>query len=191
MGMGNNPISSVDLDGGFWQELGNWLDGNGWNSNAALSYQANGGELGNWTGGVNGYRSAGTALADGSFEVTAFDAVNDLGGAIINFGFMINGNGGWDPKTHANHVGDKSIDMTYSNAPFEVIDAAVEFLMNATSKLSEANDLSRDENLLKDSMDIKIIRRGTTSGRRDTVYIRQHNKTRESRRITKEESLRK
>ena len=81
--------------------------------------------------------------------------------------------------------------MTYSNAPFEVVGRTVKFLMNAKSKLSEANDLRRDENLLKDSVDIKIIRSHTTSSLRDTVYIRQHSKTRERRRITKEESLRK
>ncbi|OHT46050.1 RHS repeat domain-containing protein [Flavobacterium tructae] len=34
LGMGNNPISGIDPDGGFWQELKNWVLGSGWISNA-------------------------------------------------------------------------------------------------------------------------------------------------------------
>lgn len=34
LGMGNNPLSGIDSDGGFWQELKNWVFGPGWISNA-------------------------------------------------------------------------------------------------------------------------------------------------------------
>ncbi len=85
LGMGNNPISGIDPDGGFFQELGNWLSGNGWNSNAALAYQANGGTLGEWVGNkFTGYRK-GSKDYDDSFatngcgvEITKFKAVQDI-----------------------------------------------------------------------------------------------------------------
>lgn len=38
LGMGNNPINGADSDGGFWQELGNWITGKGWISNEGLDY---------------------------------------------------------------------------------------------------------------------------------------------------------
>lgn len=58
LGLGNNPINGTDPDGAFWEELGNYLDGKGWNSNAALKFQAEGGVLGEWVGNkFTGYRT--------------------------------------------------------------------------------------------------------------------------------------
>jgi hypothetical protein len=37
LGMGNNPIGGIDPDGGFWQELKNWVFGPGWVSDAGLN----------------------------------------------------------------------------------------------------------------------------------------------------------
>ena len=65
LGMGNNPVNGVDVDGGFWQELGIWLGGSGWNSNAALAYQAGGGTLGEWVGNpFSGYRRGSKIIND-------------------------------------------------------------------------------------------------------------------------------
>ncbi|WP_298140187.1 RHS repeat-associated core domain-containing protein [Flavobacterium sp.] len=36
LGMGNNPINGIDSDGAFWEELGNWLSGNGWKTTSQL-----------------------------------------------------------------------------------------------------------------------------------------------------------
>ncbi|WP_396145998.1 lamin tail domain-containing protein [Flavobacterium sp.] len=59
LGMGNNPISGIDSDGGFWEELGNFITGNGWNTNKMLEYQKNGWNLGEWKGTpFKGYRQA-------------------------------------------------------------------------------------------------------------------------------------
>ncbi|WP_394973700.1 RHS repeat-associated core domain-containing protein [uncultured Croceitalea sp.] len=78
LGMGNNPMNGIDPDGGFWEEFFNWIGGNGWNSNAALEYQANGGTLGEWTGNkFSGYRNAATTI-DGETYGTTFNAVNDF-----------------------------------------------------------------------------------------------------------------
>lgn len=49
VGMGNSPINGVDSDGGFWQELGNFLKGNGWISNEGLNYLE--------SNGISDYRS--------------------------------------------------------------------------------------------------------------------------------------
>ena len=38
LGMGNNPINGVDPDGGFFEELWNWIGGNGWISNYGKEY---------------------------------------------------------------------------------------------------------------------------------------------------------
>lgn len=87
LGMGNDPVNGIDPDGGFWQELGNWISGYGWNSNAALEYQANGGTLGEWHGNkFSGYRKAYSVLNDGvintgelsTISFTEFKAVDDF-----------------------------------------------------------------------------------------------------------------
>jgi RHS repeat-associated protein len=93
LGMGNNPISGIDPDGGFWQELGNWILGSGWNSNAALAYQANGGMLGEWHGNkFTGHREASQIGNDGdiskgqlsTISFTKFNAVQDYGFGITS-----------------------------------------------------------------------------------------------------------
>lgn len=85
LGMGNDPVNGIDPDGGFWQELGNWIRGNGWNSNEALAFQKNGGVLGEWIGNkLSGYRSAGKDYDDPDgidgkgVEMHKFKAVDDL-----------------------------------------------------------------------------------------------------------------
>ncbi|NER12982.1 hypothetical protein GWK08_05995 [Leptobacterium flavescens] len=92
LGMGNNPINGVDLDGGFWQELGNFILGRGWNSDAALEFEANGGSLGEWTGNrFSGYRNA-TSVVNGEVVGTTFDAVQDFNfDASLVTGFRITG----------------------------------------------------------------------------------------------------
>ena len=98
LGMGNNPITGIDPDGGFWQELGNWVSGSGWNSNAALAYQANGGTLGEWHGNkFTGHREASSIGNDGdvskgqlsTISFTKFKAVQD-------YGFGSSSGGGFD-----------------------------------------------------------------------------------------------
>ncbi len=91
LGMGNNPITGIDIDGGFWQELGNWVSGSGWNSNPALAYQAGGGNLYDWHGNLfTGYRSAGSSIDDAqsttgcSPEIRSFKAVNDFWSGLFN-----------------------------------------------------------------------------------------------------------
>lgn len=100
LGMGNNPISGVDPDGGFWQEFGNWIRGNGWNSNAALDFQANGGTLGEWHGDkISGHREATFVGNDGNVSegklptigFVKFKAVDDL----------------WDNSFRRSMTGDK------------------------------------------------------------------------------------
>ncbi len=57
-GMGNNPVTGIDKTGGFWQELGNWITGNGWISNAGVDFMQShpGSQLGDWTGSrLTGY----------------------------------------------------------------------------------------------------------------------------------------
>jgi RHS repeat-associated protein len=83
MAMGNNPINGTDPDGAFWEELGNWFSGNGWNSNAALDFQAGGGTLAEWNGNkFTGYRR-GYDDREGA-SIREFRAVDDYGGHVIN-----------------------------------------------------------------------------------------------------------
>ncbi|PIB39405.1 RHS repeat protein [Maribacter sp. 4G9] len=84
LGMGNNPINGIDSDGAFWEELYNWIDGKGWNSNAALDYEAKGGFLNEWSGNkLTGYRNA-ASVVDGEVVGTRFAAVNDFWSGIFN-----------------------------------------------------------------------------------------------------------
>ena len=136
MGMGNNPVSLVDPDGGY-TKIGAWIR-NGFSSKGLYEV---GGEWGFNTGGLSG---SGFLDANGNFTTGDMNiqfngsdglsnAFDNFGSFVNNFGSMINGNGGWEPKTHANHVGDKSIDMTYSNAPFEVVKNTVNYLLKTES----------------------------------------------------------
>jgi len=102
---------------------------------------------------------------------------------------MINGNGGWEPKTHANHVGDKSIDMTYSNAPFEVLKVGLDFVID--SELDDVKGAWMNPDPLKDSMDIRNQLKYPGHPRYRVTYRRIHNDTGKGRYITKTESRNK
>ena len=186
MGMGNNPISSVDPDGG-------WVKGAGFFKNLFNSD--------NKINAMNAAGSNGSYFRDPSGGWTAnfidtegFNIMNfDNGGSIINFGFLINGNGGWEPKTHANHVGDKSIDMTYSNAPFEVLKAGLDFVMDSAPENIANGVVSGFEAfVVSDSISqLDSINSREQSGKgpfKFTVIFRRiHKKTREGRPITEEQ----
>ncbi len=86
LGMGNNPINGVDSDGGFWQELGNFLTGNGWISNEGLNYlQSN--EISDYRSRYSknpfdskGYHTVGyTDPKTGELTFHRFKNVDDLG----------------------------------------------------------------------------------------------------------------
>ncbi len=72
LAMGNNPVSGVDPDGRFWQEMGNWFKTGMWISNAGLDFM-------NKTPGAsyNGMNTVGYSL-DGGAAVTKFSSVNDF-----------------------------------------------------------------------------------------------------------------
>jgi RHS repeat-associated protein len=80
LGMGNNPANGIDPDCGWWQEFKNWVVGKGWNSNNALDFQANGGELGKWIGDrFTGYREGFKPASSYGEEmvIARFNAVQD------------------------------------------------------------------------------------------------------------------
>jgi len=80
LGMGNNPMNGVDPDGAFWEELGNWFSGNGWNTNGALDFQANGGTLGDWVGDkFTGYRKGFGDGSNNEVTIAVFRSKDDLG----------------------------------------------------------------------------------------------------------------
>jgi len=94
LGMGNDPINGIDADGGFWEELKNWFGGKGWNTNAALNFQAEGGTLGDWVGDkFTGYRKGTFINEDGGPRIAVFRAKNDFkSGLLSNLdGFGFNG----------------------------------------------------------------------------------------------------
>ncbi|WP_378185630.1 RHS repeat domain-containing protein [Aquimarina sp. W85] len=84
LGMGNNPMNGTDPDGGFWQELGNWLGGNGWISNEGLDYLKNNGitnyksHLSKDVFNPNGYHTVSYDNSDGELTFHSFKNVNDL-----------------------------------------------------------------------------------------------------------------
>ena len=85
LGMGNNPINGVDADGAFWEELGNWISGSGWNSNAALEFQASGGTLGEWYGNkFSGYRRGTYTPEGGGSGIATFSAKQDFWAGVLN-----------------------------------------------------------------------------------------------------------
>ncbi|NII83453.1 MULTISPECIES: hypothetical protein [unclassified Pedobacter] len=81
-GMGNNPISTVDPDGGWWQEFKNWITGVGWISNAGRDFIKNtpGATYNGWDGDrFMGHATVGFKKgkdAD-SYSFKTFKAVND------------------------------------------------------------------------------------------------------------------
>jgi RHS repeat-associated protein len=78
LGMGNNPTNGTDPDGAFWEEFGNWFSGNGWNTNGALDFQANGGILGDWVGNkFTGYRKGFGDGSNGEIVIAVFRAKED------------------------------------------------------------------------------------------------------------------
>jgi RHS repeat-associated protein len=80
-GMGNNPINGIDSDGGFFQELRNWVQGNGWISNAGANFiaQTPGATYNGWVGSkFTGHASVGYPGADGNPVETGFKAIQDL-----------------------------------------------------------------------------------------------------------------
>jgi len=87
-GMGNNPVTGTDPTGGFYQELWNWITGNGWISNAGRDFidATPGATYNGWTGDKsNGYASVGYSDSKGVTTVTTFGAVDDLfTGKLIN-----------------------------------------------------------------------------------------------------------
>ncbi len=96
-GMGNNPISGVDPDGRFWQELGNWV-GRGfkkgkWKSDEALAFQ-NAHPGSTWHGKrANGYYTFDDSFKgdgwpgfiQGISRSKTFGAVKDFGVPFSNF----------------------------------------------------------------------------------------------------------
>lgn len=89
MGMGNNPVSGVDPDGAFFQELKNWALGRGWMSNDAYRFMLShpGATYNGWTGNkLTGYANIGFSetFKDALYGtmtgvgVAAFSAVQDI-----------------------------------------------------------------------------------------------------------------
>lgn len=60
LGMGNNPISGVDMDGGFWRQLTNFFKGHGWHN---IEYARFFGDYGLGNVDWSLFRSAGSHLA--------------------------------------------------------------------------------------------------------------------------------
>jgi hypothetical protein len=96
IGVGNNPVNGIDPDGGFWQELKNFVMGKGWNTNKALEFMKNNpgyNDLG-WKGDrLTGSQSFGTITKDENGRematITAFKAVQDykFGGIAVYLDF--------------------------------------------------------------------------------------------------------
>ncbi|MBQ0734997.1 RHS repeat domain-containing protein [Aquimarina celericrescens] len=85
LGMSNNPINGIDPDGGFWQELGNWLGGKGWISNEGLDYLQTKG-ITNYDSHYSknpldpkGYHTIAYDNSDGELTFHNFKNVDDLG----------------------------------------------------------------------------------------------------------------
>ncbi len=84
LSMGNNPVSNVDANGGFWQEFGNWLSGKGWMSHEAYAFsQANTDASYEWIGSrFSGYGEFTQGYSEGEGSgvlATRFQAINDFG----------------------------------------------------------------------------------------------------------------
>ena len=83
VGMGNNPVNGVDPDGGFWQELGNWIKGHGWISNAGRDFAiSNDGYLRDLqgdrlTGFASVYYKTVTEAGETVINIKPFNAVQD------------------------------------------------------------------------------------------------------------------
>jgi RHS repeat-associated protein len=102
-GMGNNPVNSIDPDGAFWEEFGNWLTGNGWISNAGVDFMnANpGSTLLGWSGNrKTGFAIVSTKTSssgpDGSPDyigpgIRTFNAVQDytFNGMDVTFDYTL------------------------------------------------------------------------------------------------------
>jgi RHS repeat-associated protein len=79
-GMGNNPTMGVDPDGGFFQELKNWMMGNGWISNAGRDFMRKtpGAQYSGWTGDkLTGHATVGYGTKDEKVVMRSFPAVKD------------------------------------------------------------------------------------------------------------------
>lgn len=87
LGMGNNPVSGVDPDGAFFQEMKNYIFHGYWVSNDGWNAIQNGATYNGWTGNkLTGYASIGETVTinDAEFgtlkgvQVTAYSAVQDI-----------------------------------------------------------------------------------------------------------------
>lgn len=84
LGMGNNPFNGIDSDGGFWEELGNWLSGNAWKKDRELYLSiAKGNEVGYIDGLKVGYNEVNNKIRNGYNEFLAHPG-DYIGEGIVN-----------------------------------------------------------------------------------------------------------